>query len=73
MLRLDFSVSDLNADFVELGAAFGVHENEVREMISQFPLRRDAVERMLAASLLSPDAKDKYLAKFLDRLRAIAQ
>ena len=62
-----------SADFVELGTAFGVHEDEVRGLISRFAARRDAVERMLAASPLSPEARTRYLAKFLDRLRAIAQ
>ncbi len=62
-----------SADFVELGAAFGVHDDEVLSLISRFAARRDAVERMLAASPLSPAAKNRYLAKFLDRLRAIGQ
>ena len=62
-----------SADFVELGAAFGVPEDEVRGLISRFSARRDAVERMLAASPLSPEAKKRYHAKFQDRLRAIAQ
>ena len=62
-----------SADFVELGETFGVREDEVRGLISRFAARRDAVERMLAASPLSPEARTRYLAKFLDRLRAIAQ
>ena len=62
-----------SADFVELGTAFGVLENEVRSLISGFTARRDAVERMLAASPLSPTAQKRYLAKFLDRLRAIGR
>lgn len=68
--RLGFHSS---ADFVELGAAFGVPEDEVRERIAGYAARRDAVERLLAASRLSPEAKARYLVKFRDRLRAIAQ
>ena len=68
--RLGFYSS---ADFVELGAAFGVPEGEVRERIAGYAARREAVERLLAASRLSSEAKARYLAKFRDRLRAIAQ
>ena len=68
--RLGFYSS---ADFVELGAAFGVPEGEVREWIAGYAARREAVERLLAASRLSSEAKARYLAKFRDRLRAIAQ
>ena len=68
--RLGFYSS---ADFVELGAAFGVPEGEVREWIAGYVARREAVERLLAASRLSSEAKARYLAKFRDRLRAIAQ
>lgn len=68
--RLGFYSS---ADFVELGAAFGVPEGEVREWIAGYAVRREAVERLLAASRLSSEAKARYLAKFRDRLRAIAQ
>ena len=60
-------------DFVELGVAFGVPEDEVRELISRFITRREAVERMLSNSPLSPEAAMRYIAKFRDRLRAIAQ
>ena len=68
--RLGFYSS---ADFVELGAEFGVPEGEVREWIAGYAARREAVERLLAASRLSSEAKARYLAKFRDRLRAIAQ
>ena len=68
--RLGFYSS---ADFVELGAAFGVPEGEVREWIAGYAARREAVERLLAASRLSSEAKARSLAKFRDRLRAIAQ
>ena len=56
-----------------MGAAFGVPEGEVREWIAGYAARREAVERLLAASRLSSEAKARYLAKFRDRLRAIAQ
>lgn len=62
-----------SADFVELGGAFGVPEDEVRDGLAGYASRQEAVERLLAASRLSPEAKARYLAKFRDRLRAIAQ
>ena len=62
-----------SADFIELGAAFGVLEDEVREQIALFAERRTAVEKMLAESVMSDDAKSRYLFRFHDRLRAIVQ
>ena len=62
-----------SADFIELGQAFGVAEDEVRERIAMFAERRDAVEKMLDESVLSASAKCRYLVRFHDRLRAIAQ
>lgn len=62
-----------SADFIELGARFGVNAQEVREMLSGFPQKRDSVCRMIEASMLSDAAKEQYLMRFLDRLNAIAQ
>ena len=62
-----------SADFIELGRTFGVAEDEVREQLAMFAERRAAVERMLAESALSDEAKARYLSLFHDRLRAIAQ
>ena len=62
-----------SADFIELGAAFGVLEEDVRGMISLFNVRRGETERMIDESRLSAEAKSRYLAKFFDRLKAIAQ
>ena len=62
-----------SADFIELGAAFGVFEEDVRGMISLFNVRRGETERMIDESHLSAEAKSRYLAKFFDRLKAIAQ
>ena len=58
---------------MELGAPFGVPEHEVRGLIAKFAARREAVEHMIADSRLSSEAKNRYIAKFRDRLRAIAQ
>ena len=57
-------------DFIELGAAFGVGEAEVRDMAAVFDLRADAVRRMIGGSSLSSVAKAKYLAAFDNRLKA---
>ena len=62
-----------SVDFIELGRAFGVAEDEVREQIALFAEHRTAVERMLAASALSDEAKARYLFRFHDRLKAIVQ
>ena len=62
-----------SADFVELGTAFGVPEDEVRELLARFNDRQEVVERMIADSRLSSEAKERYIVKFRDRLRAIAQ
>ena len=62
-----------SADFIELGAAFGVLEEDVRGMISLFNVRRDETERMIDESLLSAEAKSRYFFRFHDRLKAIAQ
>jgi len=62
-----------SADFFELAKAFGVPPDDVCLMLDAFPARRDRVEAAVAASRLSSEAKGLYLAKFFDRLRAIAQ
>ncbi len=62
-----------SADFLELGRAFGVDENDVRTMMNVFSLKRKAVDTMIESSTLSSEAKSLYLAKFHDRLRALAQ
>ena len=60
-------------DFIELGGCFGVAENDVREILETFLMHQDAVCRMIEASLLSKEAKDRYLLRFHNRLGAIAQ
>jgi serine/threonine-protein kinase HipA len=62
-----------SADFIALGTAFGVMEDEVHEMISLFHDHREKVERMIEVSHLSAEAKSRYFSKFTDRMKAIAQ
>ena len=62
-----------SSDFVELGRAFGVAEDEVRKGLALFAERRAEVEGMLDASALSDEAKARYLFRFHDRLKAIVQ
>ena len=50
-----------------------VAEDEVRGQLAMFAERRVAVEKMLDESALSNEAKARYLFRFHDRLRAIAQ
>lgn len=58
-------------DFVELGKSFGVSADEVRKWASAFSQRKDAVKAEILASLLSQEAKDRYLARYEDRLKAL--
>ncbi len=62
-----------SADFVELGRAFGVPEDDVRAQLAVFELRSAAVESALSASRLSREAQNLYRKKFRDRLKAIRQ
>ena len=62
-----------SADFIELGAAFGVFEEDVRGMISLFHAHRDEVAQMIETSRLSDEARSRYIFRFHDRLKAIAQ
>lgn len=62
-----------SADFVELGACFGVGEAEVRRDIERFAASRERVERMIEVSALSEQARELYLGHFHDRLRAVLQ
>ena len=62
-----------SADFIELGTTFGVPEEEVCGHIARFQGHRDPVTRLIVTSCLSEEAKSRYLDKFVDRLRAIAQ
>jgi len=61
-----------SADFIELGARFGVGEHEAYASIGMFSVRAERVEAEVKASLLSPSAKKRYLASFRDRLKAIS-
>lgn len=62
-----------SVDFVELGACFGVPESDVRSAIALFFSRRTAVENLVSASALSPEAQNIYLLHFANRLRALSQ
>ena len=62
-----------SADFVELGARFGVGEAEVRRDLARFSAKAAEVERMVSGSVLSAEAKALYANFFRDRLRAISQ
>ena len=62
-----------SADFIELGRCFGVGEDEVRKLMAAFSSKSAVVDEMVSASLLSAEAKSRYLALFHDRLRAIEQ
>lgn len=61
-----------SADFIELGACFGVSEREVRAAIGMFQTRTERVKSEIASSPLSTNAKERYLNLFLDRLKAVS-
>jgi serine/threonine-protein kinase HipA len=60
-----------SADFIELGGFFGVDEDEVLLIIANFKRCAEKVRKMVEDSLLSQEAKCRYLQKFYDRLKAI--
>lgn len=62
-----------STDFVELGKAFGVAEETVQQQIKCLIERQSEVNASIVASRLSIAAKKRYLGKFHDRLKAIAQ
>lgn len=62
-----------SADFHELAGFYGVSSLEVDEMLSVFARKRVQVEESVKTSRLSLEAKSLYLAKFHDRLKALAQ
>ena len=62
-----------SADFVELGLCYDIGEYDVRELLSSFIQNQHQVTDTIESSYLSPEAKELYLGKFLDRLRAIKQ
>ena len=62
-----------SADFVELGQCYGNGEYDVRELLSSFIQNQHQVTNTIESSYLSPEARELYLGKFLDRLRAIKQ
>ena len=60
------------ADFIELGACFGVGEREVRDSMDRFISRVEKVKTEIKASQLSSSAKERYLCSFLDRVKAVS-
>ena len=62
-----------SADFHELAGFYGVSSLEVDEMLSVFARKCVQVEESVKTSRLSLEAKSLYLAKFHDRLKALAQ
>lgn len=58
-------------DFMELARRFGLPETRANALLNTFPDRRDAVCELIHNSFLSAPAKQNYLDRFHDRLRAI--
>jgi serine/threonine-protein kinase HipA len=59
-------------DFMELARCFGIPEKRAEIVLTIFPARKQAIEELIERSFLSADGKQNYLARFIDRLRAIA-
>lgn len=62
-----------SSDFIELGAHFGVDEHDVRALLAQYPAKFDSVRTLIDKSLLSQEARGRYLYYVADRLKAISQ
>lgn len=62
-----------STDFHELAAFYGVPRDEVKDLLSTFRRKQQRVESAIEDSYLSEEAKNLYLAKFRDRLKAIEQ
>lgn len=62
-----------SADFIELGASYGVDADEVRALVALFWEKSEKVDAEVSASRLSEKAKERYLAIFHDRLNALRQ
>lgn len=60
-----------SADFIELGRCFGVEEKAVRKLLAGFPAKAEAVEKAVAESFLSEPAREMYIERFRDRLKAV--
>lgn len=58
-------------DFLELAKRFGVREDAAIAILNRFASERSAVEEMIKLSLLSEDAKQRYLMIVVDRARAL--
>ena len=76
--REDDDSNTIQADAVDAlrehdSKAFGVSAEEVDEMLRVFPQRQDMVEAAIMQSRLSAAARQIYLEKFRDRLKALAQ
>ena len=60
------------SDFLALGRAYEVSEDGVRRLLAQFSAAKPKIEAMVAASLLSPEAKTEYLRQIRDRIKMIS-
>lgn len=61
------------ADFLALGATYGLAESWVRRQVGCYSGSVGAVHSLIDGSRLSAPAKDAYRAAFADRLRAVTQ
>lgn len=59
-------------DFLELARRFNLPETRAKTILNAFVVNHDLVCRMVNRSFLGSDAKQEYLKRFYDRLRAIA-
>lgn len=59
------------ADFLELAARYGILPKRVETIMERFQKGREAAEVLIARSLLSAQAKERYLSLLRDRLAAV--
>lgn len=62
-----------SADFVVLGAAYGLSEKDVKALIGKYTGKSAEIERMVRNSLLSSPAQEEYLKVVNDRVAMIGR
>lgn len=60
------------ADFLELASRYGIIPKRAEAVMERFQAGRRPAETLIARSLLSAQAKERYLALFADRLGAVS-
>ena len=60
------------ADFLELAGRYGVQPKRAESILARYPAGQNPAEDLIQCSLLSAEAKARYLGLVKDRLLAIS-